>query len=110
MIEKTAPTYQITLYMSGPIEVAKQAIRRFVRRGLCVTIDPTLFVYTGGEEGGFRVGLLNYPRFPCISTMELDATATELAHELLSATEQDSALIVGNETRWITRREAQHAT
>lgn len=105
MIEKTEPTYRVLLYMSGPIDVAKQAIRRFVRRGLCVTIEPTLFIYTGGEETGFRVGLLNYPRFP-VSQVTLDGTATELAHELLEATQQDSVLIVGAETRWITKRAA----
>jgi hypothetical protein len=61
----TAPTYTVRLYLSGPIEVAKQTIREeCLREGLCVTIEPTTFVYTGGEEAGYVVGLLNYPRFP----------------------------------------------
>jgi hypothetical protein len=32
--------------------------------GLCVTFTPTTFIYTKGNEPGFSVGLINYPRFP----------------------------------------------
>lgn len=31
--------------------------------GLCVTVTPTTFIFTGGEESGAAVGLINYPRF-----------------------------------------------
>lgn len=106
MIEKQSATYRISIYMSGPIEVAKQSIRQFVRRGLCVTIEPTLFIYTGGEEQGFVIGLLNYPRFPA-EPEKLNSTAIELARKLLEATEQDSVLIVmPTETKWITGKTA----
>lgn len=107
MITKTEPTYVIRLYLSGPIEVAKQAIRsECLREGLCVTVEPTTFIYTGGEEAGYVVGLLNYPRFP--TTPEaLRARACELMQTLLLATHQHSALMVTPEsTVWLTRREA----
>jgi hypothetical protein len=43
-------TYWVKIYLSGPIEEAKQIIRKYVKDvGLCVTIEDTLFVYTGGE-------------------------------------------------------------
>lgn len=93
--------------MSGPIEVAKQAIRQYCfHQGLCVTIEPTTFIYTGGEEAGFVVGLVNYPRFP--TTPEaLIKTAKCLVNELLTATFQHSALLVTPEdTEWMTLREA----
>ena len=32
--------------------------------GMCVTVTPTKFIYTGGAEDGCIVGLINYPRFP----------------------------------------------
>ena len=65
MKTETATTHIIRLYLSGPIEIAKQAIRaETLRAGLCVTIEPTTFIYTGGEEIGYVVGLVNYPRFP----------------------------------------------
>jgi hypothetical protein len=91
--------------MSGPIDVAKQAIREeCFHVGLCVTIEPTTFIYTGGEETGFVIGLLNYPRFP--STPEdLRSKAEALMHRLLDATFQHSALLVTpDETVWMTRR------
>jgi len=102
----TEPTYTIRLYLSGPIEVAKQVIREeCYREGLCVTVEPTTFIYTGGEEAGYVVGLLNYPRFPK-TEVELMARAADLAVKLLDATFQHSALMVApDQTSWVTKRE-----
>ena len=102
----TSWTYVVRLYLSGPIEIAKQEIRaETLRAGLCVTIEPTTFIYTGGEEAGYVVGLLNYPRFPC-DQGALKARARDLMHLLLSATHQHSALMVTQDgSEWITCRE-----
>jgi hypothetical protein len=76
-----------------------------LRAGLCVTIEPTTFIYTGGEETGYVVGLLNYPRFPC-DTADLDARARDLMGQLLDATFQHSALLqTPTWTEWVTKRE-----
>ncbi len=99
-------TFVARIYLSGPIEVAKQLIRQdCLREGLCVTIEPTTFIYTGGEEAGYVVGLLNYPRFP--STPEaIRLRARQLARTLLDGTFQHSALLCDSETtEWITTRE-----
>jgi hypothetical protein len=32
--------------------------------GGCVTVTPTKFIYTKGQEKGCIVGFINYPRFP----------------------------------------------
>ena len=100
------PTRVIRLYLSGPIEVAKQIIREHCHaNGLCVTIEPTLFVYTGGEESGYVVGLLNYPRFPT-DAESLDRKAESLAIKLLEGTFQHSVLVVTPEqTFWHTTRD-----
>jgi hypothetical protein len=59
------PTYAVRLYIAGDVETAKRWLRHECwREGLCVTIEPTTFIYTGGEEDGFVVGFVNYPRFP----------------------------------------------
>jgi hypothetical protein len=89
----TATTHIVKIYIAGPIEVAKQIIRREVMHGLCVTIDPTCYIYTGGEEQGYVVGLLNYPRFPATPD-DVDAKAHGLARILLDETYQKTALIV----------------
>ncbi len=91
---KRSKTYQISLYLSGPVEVAKQIIREVcLTRGLCVTVTPTQYVYTGGEEAGYVVGLLNYPRFPCTKEV-LAVTAKGLCNNLMRGTFQKSALMV----------------
>lgn len=102
------PTYTIRLYLSGPIEAAKQAIRvDCLRAGLCVTVEPTTFIYTGGEEAGFVVGLVNYPRFPS-APEDLEARARDLMLKLLDATCQHSALMVTPTfSEWVTKRDAE---
>ena len=107
MESRVAPTFTVRLYLSGPIEVAKQVIRReCLREGLCVTVEPTTFIYTGGEEAGYVVGLLNYPRFPSTPD-ELTGRARTLMHALLDETHQHSALMVTPaESVWITKRTA----
>jgi len=99
-------TYTVKIYMSGPVEVAKQIIREeCLTAGLCVTIEPTTYIYTGGEETGYVVGLLNYPRFPT-SPDQLLARARILAIKLLDGTFQHSALIVTpTMSEWYTMRE-----
>lgn len=105
MTIKSEPTHTVRIYLSGPIEVAKQACREFCMVGLCVTIKPTLFIYTGGEESGYVVGLVNYPRFPA-TPENIEQRAADLARTLLAKTFQHSALIMTPEkTTWITTRE-----
>lgn len=105
MIEQQEKTYWARIYMSGPIEVAKQTIRaECLREGLCVTVEPTTFIYTGGEEVGYVVGLLNYPRFPS-HLVAIEARARDLMEKLLEATHQHSGLLMTpNVTTWITKR------
>ena len=106
MKTETANTRTIRIYLSGPIEVAKQVIRESVMdEPLCVTVEPTTFIYTGGEEQGYVVGLVNYPRFS-ITPEQLDDRAMRLAELLLDRTFQWSALVVTPEkSTWITKRE-----
>jgi hypothetical protein len=104
--EKTINTIWAKIYISGPVEEAKQIIRQeCLREGLCVTIEPTLFIYKGGEEFGCVVGLINYPRFPSTSESIWDR-AVDLAMKLLEGTYQESVLIMSpDKTQWFTKRE-----
>lgn len=106
MIEKNVATFWVKIYASGPIDEAEQIIRKdCLREGLCVTIEPTKFIYTGGEEFGYVVGLINYPRFPS-SPEDITTRALNLASLLLEETYQHSVLIMTPiETVWITKRE-----
>ena len=108
MKHETVATFTVRIYMSGPFDVAKQIIRsECLREGLCVTIEPTTFIYTGGEEAGYVVGLLNYPRFPS-SPDALTERARDLMQKLLDGTFQHSGLLVTPVlTEWISKRDGQ---
>ncbi|MDX2005277.1 MAG: hypothetical protein SFU83_08370 [Meiothermus sp.] len=105
MTSKTADTFWADIYLSGPIDVAKQVLREdLLANPLCVTVTPTTFLYTGGEEVGYVVGVRNYPRFPEDST-SLSAKARRLAELLLDKTFQTSAMVVTpHKTYWISKR------
>lgn len=104
---KAEPTYTVRLYMAGDIERAKQLLRAECyppNEGLCVTVEPTTFIYTGGEESGFVVGFVNYPRFPT-KPQELVRRATGIAGRLITGLCQWSALLVcPDETVWLNAR------
>lgn len=106
MISKTVPTIQVSIYMAGDIQQCKQVLRKeCFCEPICVTVEACDYLYTGGEESGFRVGLVNYPRFP--SDLEtLRRRAILLAEVLISRLHQWSALVVApDRTTWLTLRE-----
>lgn len=101
----TAPTIRFDIFIAGDIDQAKQVCREHCFEvGLCVTVEPLAYIYTGGEEVGVRVGLINYPRFPSTED-DLSAKATALAQKLMERLCQHSYSIVGpKETVWFSRR------
>lgn len=110
MSERESETRRFEIFMAGDLVQAKQVCREYCFEvGLCVTVEPVDYIYTGGEESGFRIGLINYPRFPS-SHVDLEAKATELAARLLAGLCQHSYSIVGPaRTIWFSRREGQSA-
>jgi hypothetical protein len=80
------PTRVVELFMAGDVDHAKQVARRFCRDvPCCVTVTPTAYVYTGGEEAGFVI-------------------AADLADRLRDALGQSSWLLVdaSGMTTWST--------
>lgn len=107
MTDKTDQTVCIDIYIAGDIGRAKQACREFCERGFCVHIHPVDYIYTGGEEAGFKIGIINYPRFPS-GHAELMAAALLIAEQVREACCQDSYVIVGPyETLWKSRRKPE---
>ena len=105
MTTTDAKTFWVKIYISGPLDVIEQTCRKHCfEEGLCVTVEPTRFIYTGGEETGAVVGLINYPRFPSNPETIIEQ-ARDLAFELLEATFQHSVLVMApSTTEWITKR------
>lgn len=103
---KSEPTIRFDIFIAGDLEQAKQVCREHCMAvGLCVTVEPIAYIYTGGEEAGVRVGLINYPRFPT-TTEALEAKAIDLANLLRERLCQHSFTVAGPEkTHWFTVRE-----
>ncbi len=105
ILQKIAPTERVDVFVAGDHAVAKELCREFCMRGLCVTVEPTTYIYTGGEEAGVRVGLINYPRFPSAQRGDVFETAQELGETLMKGLHQMSYTVVADdETHWFSRR------
>jgi hypothetical protein len=103
----TVTTHWAEIFIAGDLDSARRVCRRYCYNvGLCVTIEPVDYVYTGGAESGVRVGLINYPRFP-VTREALLETAKTLALLLMDDLHQHSFTIVTpTETFWASRRAA----
>jgi len=86
-------TYWAKIYIAGPIVEAKRICRKFVMDGYCVTVIPTTYIYTHGEEEGVEIGLINYPRFPATPKF-IRKKAKTLAMLLLKKMHQGSYTIM----------------
>lgn len=105
MIEMETPTHWARICMAGPALYAERVCAAFcLEVGLCVTLTPTKYIYTGGQEDGFVVGLINYPRFPS-TPEEIDEKAEALGRRLMESLAQLSFTIeTPQRTRWFSRR------
>ncbi len=105
MTEKTVPSFNVEIHMAGDINAAALIIQRYAAEtGLCVTLQPQSFIYTGGREEGFRVGFINYARFPK-EPGDIVARARDLASVLCQALGQHSySIVTPVETTWVSHR------
>lgn len=101
----TEPTFAVEIYLAGNMaDVERQCAEYCMEFGLCVSVQPVKFIYTGGREDGAVVRLVNYPRFPS-EPDAIRAKAKRLAILLMDACCQWSALLVDPErTEWLTNR------
>lgn len=105
MIEKTVPSFNVDIHMAGDIQHAGQVLQKLcIVKGMCVSLTPQSFIYTGGREEGFKVGFINYPRFPS-SPAEIVDTAKFVAEFLMGDLGQHSySIVTPEETTWYSRR------
>ncbi|UAT28897.1 hypothetical protein PP753_gp61 [Dinoroseobacter phage vB_DshP-R7L] len=95
-VAKAAQSFTQRIWMAGNYANAEEICRRFCERGMCVSISPANYIYTGGEESGFVVTLINYARFPK-SPVRLKEISFELAMDLCVGLHQQSFTIEGPE-------------
>ena len=101
---KTTQTYWAKIYIAGPIEQIQQIVRDYCLSGACVTVTPTNYIYTHGEESGAEIGFINYPRFPSTPD-EIAENAEELGFQIMEGCCQGSFTIMTPEkTTFYSRR------
>jgi hypothetical protein len=104
------PTYQATIYIAGDLAEIKKLCREFCFNGICVTVTPTEFIYSGASEAGAVVGLINYPRFPA-SRESVWEYATALAMQLMLKSFQRSCTVVATDkSEFVQNPNYQHKT
>lgn len=102
---KHAKSYKISIYIAGDYQKAVEACKTYCDEvGFCVSVTQTEYVYTGGNESGVIIGLINYPRFPS-DGLSLVLHAREIGDLLLERLDQQSYSIETPETtHWYSRR------
>ena len=91
-------TFEVSVYMAGDMEHAKQVIRRYCRSNpCCVTVTPTAYIYRGGAEDGFVVTFRNYPKHPT-DGRSLEEQGRRLGAVLRDELGQDSFMVVSPNT------------
>jgi hypothetical protein len=104
--EKTCAPYLARIYIAGDYETALKTCRRFFfTRGGCVNVQRTEYVYTGGQESGVVVEVINYARFPQ-DEAHLDNLAMNLAETLRGELCQQSySIVTPTESRFVSYRD-----
>lgn len=97
MIRLEAPSYPMSIFMSGDMREAFDVCMEYCERvGFCVTLNGTGYIYRrqgrGAHSPGFVVGLINYPRFP-MTPKQLWERAEQLAALLCERVEAESYTI-----------------
>lgn len=104
MLTKVADTYTVRIWIAGNYDKAEEICREFCEQGMCVSICPMNYIYTGGEESGVCVTLINYARFPKTQE-EIDILAENLAERLRVGLHQQSFTIEDpDQTRFFSVR------
>lgn len=104
--ERIVPAFYANIWIAGDAQEAERICRRYCMEvGLCVTVTPTTFVYTGGAEVGVCVRLVNYPRSPR-DPQDIEAQAMDLARMLRVGLCQWSFMVeTPAKAIWVTTRE-----
>lgn len=104
MIVKTASSFTIRIWIAGNYDRAEEICREYCEQRYCVSVVRANYIYTGGEESGVCVTLINYARFPK-DPADLKIHAENLAERLRIGLHQQSFTIEDpEETRFFSVR------
>lgn len=91
---KNCDSYCVKIYIAGCYSIIKQACHDFVKeQPLCINLKRVEYIYTGGEESGVVIEIINYARFPKTEA-EINNTALSLGNFIKDKANQKSFSIV----------------
>lgn len=97
-INKESKSYWVKIFIAGDINEIKSCCRKYCFDiGLCVTVTAVEYIYTGGQEAGAEIGLINYPRFES-SPEDVKNTALDLGENLRDYCNQNSFLVMDSKS------------
>ena len=104
MAQTECKTFWCRIYMAGDYSIAKQVCRKFcIPNNLCVNIYETDYIFRGGEEIGFCVEIINYPKYPEEEDILLklsDSLAMTLMEECC---QKSYSIMRSDKTYWYSR-------
>lgn len=100
-----AKSYPVSLFIGGDYDKAVKSTREYCDKyPWCFTVTKTKYVYTGGEEDGLIIGLINYPRIQWPPHV-IRQHAIELGKKLIVDLDQQSFSVQDpHETVWYSWR------
>jgi len=106
MFMRECETIRIDIYMAGDFAKAVEFCQKYCDlMGFCVHVERCDYIYTDGMEAGFKVGLINYPRFPEDFDF-LWNRAQVIGLRLLKVLDQTSfSIVTPTKTVWFSNRE-----
>lgn len=108
---KRTRSFPVTIFIGGKrLLPAQKILQEYCDTvGYCVTLKSTQYIYKDGNEYGFEVGLINYPRFPSDPTNIINK-AIEIAEKLRVGLKQESYSIqTPDDTIWYSYRKEDTA-
>lgn len=109
MIVKTCTSATVSIYCTGDKARLYAAVQETIDAiGLCVSIFPCDYLFTGGQESGYEIRLINYPRLPFdMDTMM--AKAGHVAQAVFTVNPKGSLTIVApHETIFWSNRDSDY--
>lgn len=91
--ETECTSCQADIYIAGSSEMAKHYCAEYCMLGLCVSVSDCEYVYTGGQEKGVKITLINYARFPTTQS-DITGKAKNLGEFLCRKLHQSSFSVV----------------
>lgn len=117
------PTFKVVIYIGTKHDGSSESLQEYMDNyekistacknycdsvGLCVSLKTVDFIYTGGCEDGYEIGLINYPRFPSTPTV-ITNHAISLSKILKSLMKQKRlTIITPNETMMLGELENEN--